>query len=314
MTKKTTTDELFAAYARTAPLLDLQFYLRRAEAKLVAFELPAATVSVIAEMATLEQQLAGVDGTPSLKKRVWTLIDRYRTSFPGWAGNLGAPGYFIEPIDSDASYFAARAELVKGDKRITITEGAYGQPPRVRVDEVKTPKIEAGFTAEGPITEAQILKVHGPAMKISAKLHRERVPQRDVPLTEEELVEVIGDAQRQGEPVGADVPAQKPAVRPTPAQRVRLLEQELAEKTRQIADLMKRFEKTERAPRQTIARAPRVQPQVGADGTKECRECKTSQPLDQFTYGDGGRTIRSMCRTCHKEQQRAAAERRKLAA
>jgi rubrerythrin len=243
MTTQTSTDDLFAAYARTAPLLDLQFYLRRAEQKLATFDLPAQTVAAIAEMSTLEQQIANVDGTPTLKKRVWTLIDRYKTSFPGWAGNLGAPDYFV-------SYWTVRDALVKADMRVRFDSDSGTL--KVHVDKFN-PKNGTGgnYDAEGPISETQL---HNSATwKRSEELHRERVPLRAVPLTEQELVEVIGDAMRQGEPVNTTAPK---AAKPTPAARVRLLEQELAAKDRQIAELLQQAA----ARRPALARTPDAHP------------------------------------------------------
>lgn len=69
-------------------------------------------------------------------------------------------------------------------------------------------------------------------------------------------------------------------------QRVRELEQRLAKPT---------------APRPT--RVPRLAPAVVVEGTRVCRQCSAEQAIDQFTWGDGGRTVRSLCRTCRKQQQ-----------
>jgi len=107
--------DVFAAYARTAPLKDLQFYLRAAERKLATYVLGDETLRVIAEMTALEQELRDVPGTPALKKRVWALIDRYKTSIPGWAGNAGVKGSWAEPLESEWTYWSAHGELMKTD-------------------------------------------------------------------------------------------------------------------------------------------------------------------------------------------------------
>lgn len=53
---------------------------------------------------------------------------------------------------------------------------------------------------------------------------------------------------------------------------------------------------------------------VASTNAKTCNACATEQPIDQYTYGDGGRTVRNKCRTCHRQQQRDTAARRKQAA
>lgn len=80
-------------------------------------------------------------------------------------------------------------------------------------------------------------------------------------------------------------------------------------------------EKSANVAKAPIAEAPAVQvptpgPQIVQSNstTRICRTCSQEQPLDQFTWGDGGRTVRNMCLRCRKAQQRDTAARRKQAA
>lgn len=88
--KQTELDELFETYARAAPLGDLRAYLRYAERRVAEYELGAETMGRIGEMFALERDLIGRAGTPADKRRVWALIDRFKSSIPGSAGRAGS--------------------------------------------------------------------------------------------------------------------------------------------------------------------------------------------------------------------------------
>lgn len=258
-----TTDPIFAAYARTAPLEDLRFYLRAAERTLMEFELPEATLAIMREMTALEQDLAVVAFKPAHKSQVWTLIDRYKTSIPKWV-RKGFP-----PVRTE-----------RRDRRRWVG-------------------------------------------------HRSSVPQRLVPLTLEQARALI-------QPIAGEVTAPAPratkartAAAPTlacPSCRAALLPVATCADTWGCLACRETWRLTSTKEREAakrvrsaqarvaIASLPRAAKEPADATTRTCRVCTTEQPIDQFTYGDAGRTVRHMCRTCHKQQQRDAAARRKQAA
>jgi hypothetical protein len=81
-----TSDEIDAEYERTAPLKDLQFYLRYGERLLADFALSDATITILAEMRQLEGELMALSDAHTHKRRVWALLDRFKTSIPFWKG------------------------------------------------------------------------------------------------------------------------------------------------------------------------------------------------------------------------------------
>lgn len=295
--KKSELDEMFTAYASTAPLEDLRFYIRGAVNRLAEFELSERTNNIIAEMTTLEQQIWDIPGTPAMKRRVWALIDRYKTSIPGWAGSAGARGSWVDPIDSDSLYWRVQAETIKDDDTLR---------------------------AEGPVSLEQITAWHTTASARADALHN-RVPRRAVALTPEQVQVLIQSAQ----PTSDRPSEQKTArtrhagVSPVPIMncpscRATLLPVALCANTWGCANCKETWHL--QAVRQPVQQTrPVVTPRirtaiVTTDGTRICRTCATEQPINQFTYGDGGRTIRNLCLSCRKVQQREATARRKHAA
>ena len=80
-------DPVFAAYAASAPRLDLSFYFAYATQKDRYKGSTPATQAIICEMACLLDSLAGTKPGPlsARKRHVWQLIDRYKTSIVGWS-------------------------------------------------------------------------------------------------------------------------------------------------------------------------------------------------------------------------------------
>ena len=84
MTKKTI-DPLFAAFAKSAPALDLAFYLNYARRH--AHEYSTRTVGIVADMAVMLAQLQGGSfkgSTAAQKRAVWAIISEFRGSIPQW--------------------------------------------------------------------------------------------------------------------------------------------------------------------------------------------------------------------------------------
>lgn len=195
MTKKTI-DPVFAEYTRTAPLEDLRFYLRYAERRLMTLDLSDSTVTIVREMLALERELLGGVPTPAAKARVWTLIPRFRSSIPGWAGSAGEKGSWVEPVDSDDTYWRARRALTM----LEIVEPAAVEPLPVADAPVivngrprpahrkKTPEqapepVVRSVETEGPVTLEQVVVWHQPARDEAARLSGFGVPRRVDPLT-----------------------------------------------------------------------------------------------------------------------------------
>lgn len=89
---KATTDPIFTAYAKSAPLLDLEFYIRYAGNHLADYTYQPLTLAIMQEMYELRDRLmlpkAGT--TASQKRAVWALISRFKSSIPQWFGNAGS--------------------------------------------------------------------------------------------------------------------------------------------------------------------------------------------------------------------------------
>ena len=103
---KTAPDPVFAAYAASAPRLDLRFYLDYASRHEADWSLE--TGQVINDMAALYIELSKpkpkIKGAAA-KRAVWSLIDRYKASIRGWAGNAGSP------TSPDRYYFDVLAQI-----------------------------------------------------------------------------------------------------------------------------------------------------------------------------------------------------------
>lgn len=163
--------ELFAAYARTAAREDLAAYLRFAYSEIAQYELPEATLRIVAEMQALHTRIADIDGTPALKKQVWTLISRFKGSIPGFAGACGAPGSW----QTTWSYTRAREADVRTVRlKADTTTGEKSRD--VRIYQSNPWQLRAAWVAANERADA---------------MHRYRVPMRQAPLTTEDAYAVI---------------------------------------------------------------------------------------------------------------------------
>lgn len=99
-------DPLFAAYAASAPRLDLLFYIEHADRHLAEYS--ARTLAIVDDMRALYATLTGPKpgSTASQKRIVWQTIDRFKSSIERWYGNAGAP----VPIDVVAIINADRTQ------------------------------------------------------------------------------------------------------------------------------------------------------------------------------------------------------------
>jgi hypothetical protein len=296
--QKKSVDPIFAAYARTAPLEDLNFYIRHAERFVAERDVPERTLAIVAEMRALAVDLCDVDGTPGLKARVWALLDRYKGSIPGWAGNAGATGSWCEPLDSDRTYRSAQAELVRAD---VTNEDA--------VDTVM---------AEGPVSLAQLEAWHAPEAAKADALNFPRCPRRDVALTPEQVRDMV-DAHRVETPEAKPVRQPKRAAAPAPVitcpqcsspmHRVIAMTgnawgcgpcAEVWYLHLQRASTAAR--KPAKAQRQTREIAVKAPP-FCVDGMKTCSKCREERPAEEF----GSRSDCRPCRQAYRQQRKAAA-------
>lgn len=329
MTKKTI-DPIFTEYARTAPLGDLTFYVRCAERHLMTLELSEQTVTIAREMVALEHKLtvSNSAGTPAANKtRVWTLISRFRSSIQGWAGNAGAKGSWVEPLESDAVYWLARRELTMTD----ISEPAALEPPLdytpgAATRKKKTPAEPApepvvrSVEAEGPVTLEQIAAWHAPALERSARLNGYGVPARVEPLTLDAARAMLQDGLPEAPAADAKPARVRKAVVP-PAARIPCPSPSCAhgalvpETTFRLrCDTCQRmWELRDEQPKAKPA-APRAPRRVAPvlDGEKTCIRCNTTQPLAEFAWA--APQARNVCLTCRRVQRRDATTRRQQAA
>ena len=104
--RKPTVDPMFAAYAASAPRLDLRAYLDYASRHESDWTLE--TGKVVNDMAALYVNLSRIKPTlkgTAAKREVWRLIDAYKASIKGWHGTAGSP------TCQDRLYFDIRAKL-----------------------------------------------------------------------------------------------------------------------------------------------------------------------------------------------------------
>lgn len=97
-----TTDPIFLEFERTAPRLDLRFYLASVARRNPATLGPTTPIA-IADMVELYRELCGArPGSPaSQKRRAWKAIDAYKASLPGTPG-AGLPrAYDAEGAEID---------------------------------------------------------------------------------------------------------------------------------------------------------------------------------------------------------------------
>lgn len=292
--KSTSTDtELFAAYARTAPLGDLRFYLRIAERKLAEFEYPDNTLRAIADMRTLEHTIVTFNqvGTPALKKHVWALIDRYKTSVPEWYGHAGVAGAWVDAIDSASFYFSVQRDAM-------IFE---------RTKKVDGNDVIVSERHEGPVPAVTIVDAHREASKLGEELATRRVPRRPVPLTVEEVEQLIASVTpATNEPAPAPVRIRKPKAAAAvalacPTCSAPLLPIAFAPNTWGCAGCKETWfltRKVERAKVERPARQPRT---LTAEGTKICTKCETEKPREEFCPGKHERSICSACRRAYRQ-------------
>ena len=103
---KTTSDPMFAAYAASAPRLDLRAYLDYASRHEADWTLE--TGKIVNDMAALYVGLSRVKPTmkgTAAKREVWRLIDAYKASINRWSGTAGSP------TCQERLYFDIRAKL-----------------------------------------------------------------------------------------------------------------------------------------------------------------------------------------------------------
>jgi hypothetical protein len=304
-----TSDEIDAEYERTAPLKDLQFYLRYAERRLAELAYSPETITIIAEMSALEREIETLP-TGVAKRRAWALIDRFKTSIPGWAGDAGAKGSWLEPIDSASIYWLARADLMRFE-----IEG------KTKKGNTKTVVLDT----IGPVSQSAVTAWYAPRLERFRRsgLRIDRLTER----LDAERVRAIIDA------VTLTPTENKPARKPRPETLVLACPKcstplvpiagvahtwgcAPCQETWYLAPVAQRVQTVERIARpkrEHIERVPRVRPELTAAGEKTCTRCASTQPIQQFAWG-AGHTIRNVCLTCRKQMQRDAAARRKQAA
>jgi len=115
-------DPLFAAYAKTAPLLDLQFYLAKVDA--YADRAGQDTAAIVDAMRALAAELSGnkPGTTASQKRRVWAIIDRYRASMPQWYGD--ARTEYLTVAESEAAFWKAQRRITARKRAADFAEQA----------------------------------------------------------------------------------------------------------------------------------------------------------------------------------------------
>jgi hypothetical protein len=301
ITTATKTDALFRAYAQSAPLEDLRFYLRIAQRRLATVEYPESTVAVLRDMVRLERELVGVVGTPALKKRVWTLIDRFKTSIPEWYGHAGVVGAWVDPIDGPEFYFATRRDAVRAIVTVRTENGTE----------------EADVTAEGPVDAETIVTAHHEASKRSSELAGRAVAPRRVSLTQDEVTALIAPTESDHAPVVAapKVTRVRKIVAAVPA----LVCPTCAAALLPVASVAHTFgcatcnETWHLAPvRKVTARRVR-EPRATVDSgrtEKTCTACGEPKPIAEFCPGPHER---NNCASCRQAYRRELASRQRAA-
>lgn len=96
-------DPLFAAYAASAPALDLLYYVTYAQRH--RDEYTETTRAIVADMLAY-LDVMNSQPVSTQKRTVWTLIDRFKGSIPKW-GNAGK-GDDITTFESGVSFYVRR--------------------------------------------------------------------------------------------------------------------------------------------------------------------------------------------------------------
>lgn len=301
------TIDVYAAYERTAPLEDLRFYLRYAEKKVATLNVSDETIGLVREMVILERALQDRCAKAD-KKRVWTLIRRFKCSLPGWSGHAGASGSWVEDIDSDAVYWSARSVLLEATEE--TKDGTFDR------------------TGHGPVAITQIADWYGPTAERAARLQGLDIEPRVVPLTPEEVVGVLQSAPStehapQTVPVGVRrtrkaIQKPQPVVPSIPCPSCAhgrlvivspfLLRCEGCQEPWELQHGRHRDGGKPRAERKP--RAVRAVTPIEAGGDRTCTRCQQTRPGEEFCPGSHPNT----CRSCRQEYRRQLAQRKSAAA
>lgn len=302
---QTSNAELFAFYAKSAAREDLRAYVTYAARKLARYELPDTTIAIIGEMTATLRGLEDRDGKPADKKAVWALIDRFKASIPGFAGSAGAEGSWADDVPPWSWEYACEMS-----RRVAITvqlptfhgtidHNDVAGAPRYQGNPWE--KFEAHRRAVADARHAQVA---------AEALHHFRLPMRIAPLCETD-VQVIIDAATPGAAPAKVVAKRKPvktaavATLPCPS-----CAGPLALDTMRCASCGTAWALTPVKPhvtRQVKRQAKaQIQPRTqDANGRLQCNTCSSWQDEIEYRYGDGGRTVRRMCKRCHRAQQAA---------
>lgn len=342
-------DPIFVAYARTAPLEDLRFFLRGIRKHIAVYEMTEQTMSVVREMVGLESELADqlirTGSTANAMKRVCALHASYKSSIAGYAGAAGFEASWVDDLPAWSWTYACQ-----GTRVVTITIQPPPEDPTMPPLGLKPEHVSVvmprydGNPWEKRAAHRLAEEQNARDKRAADALHHFKVPMRIRALDDDAVSAMLGSAQTTAQTttavdgLGIDVSIVKTTLkaRPKPAAKVQapgcpscratLVVVDAAtwtcppcQKTWQMVmatpETKKDPKKTSapRAPRPEIVRTPRVPVSVDANGRRECVVCSTSQAIDQFTWGDGGRTIRKMCRTCRRTQQQAARQKTQAA-
>lgn len=132
---KKTVDPLFAAYAASAPRLDLAAYILYAGNHEAEYDI--VTKAIVRDMLMLHAELSGPKpgSVASQKRRVWQLIDRFKAATSPWRDDQAAA--WRTAIE------AANAVQDAGSALDALLDATSTPEPPADVDDVPAPETQA---------------------------------------------------------------------------------------------------------------------------------------------------------------------------